>query len=135
MYNKNKALLLAVIAKNAYVINATCSTGSIISCVISMKYSVFTFCFASWLWDNRRADSIDPTGAYFVFGLTPVQTLHERIENKLPVQRWHYHRHVSHEGVNHNSNGFHQVHATTVPFWNTTLEVHDDDNDGGFVGD
>ncbi|GJE90484.1 hypothetical protein PsYK624_066220 [Phanerochaete sordida] len=139
-YKNNQALILAIIAKNAYVINATCSSGNVITCAIGVTYSVFTFFFASWLWADRRAAPADGAHPTFVFGPTPAQTLRQRVAD-LPVLQWHYLGHVQHAGANHtvhyfgHGGGVHQLRATTAPFWNATLGARDENDDGGFVGD
>ncbi|GJE90488.1 hypothetical protein PsYK624_066260 [Phanerochaete sordida] len=141
-YRNNQTLLLAVIAKNAYVINATCASGNVITCAVGVTYSLFTFFFAAWKWSDR-ALSDAAEAPFFAVGPTPSKTLRQVVTSELAAGQWHYLGHVAHEGVNHtvhyygHGDGFHQLRATTVPFWNeTTLERRQDEsNDGGFVGD
>lgn len=139
----DQTLLLAVIAKNAFIINATCGSGNVITCAIGVTYSVFTFFFAAWKWQDR-ADTLEGENPFFAIGPTPTQTLRQRLATELDAGQWHYVGHVHHQGVNHtvhyfnHGDGVHQLRAHTVPFANGT-DAHgrrfDEDDDGGFVGD
>ncbi|GJE90522.1 hypothetical protein PsYK624_066620 [Phanerochaete sordida] len=100
-YRKNQTLLLAVIAKNAYIISASCGSGNVVTCAIGATYSVLTFFFAAWFFADRRALEGADGVPHFVFGPTPDLTLRARVETEIAPGQWHYLGHVSQGGLNH----------------------------------
>ncbi|GJE90495.1 hypothetical protein PsYK624_066330 [Phanerochaete sordida] len=145
-YHNNQKLLLAIIAKNAFVIKASCGSGNVVICAIGATYSVLTFFFAAWFFADRRALDGGDGVPHFVFGPTPDMTLRERVAAELAPGQWHALGHIAHGGLNHTvhyfgrGGGVHTLRAETAPFWNeTTLdrrqEAEDESNDGGFVAD
>ncbi|GJE90523.1 hypothetical protein PsYK624_066630 [Phanerochaete sordida] len=142
-YHNNQKLFLAVIAKNAFILKASCGSGNVVTCAIGATYSVLTFFFAAWFFADRRAlDGADGV-PHFVFGPTPDMALRARVETELAPGAWHYLGHVAQGGLNHTVHyfghgaGVHQLRAETVPFWNGTPTLdkrqQDESNDGGFV--
>ncbi|EKM50845.1 uncharacterized protein PHACADRAFT_212777 [Phanerochaete carnosa HHB-10118-sp] len=139
-YRNNQSLLMAVIVKNAFVINATCGTGNIYTCAIGAAYSLFTFFFAAYKFQDR-ADTVDESAPYLVYSPTPgIPRLVDFLRTTLEAGQWHYVGHVPHQGLNHtvhyyNDGNTQRLRSRTVPFWNetSTLDARqsDPDNDDG----
>ncbi|GJE90481.1 hypothetical protein PsYK624_066180 [Phanerochaete sordida] len=142
-YNNNQALFLAILAKNAYVINATCSSGNVVTCAIGVTYSFFTFFFTVFRLHDRTESLSDDGNPFFAIAPAPGKSLRRRLMTELAEGEWHYVGHVHHTGINHtvhyfnHGSGIHQLRARTVPFWDAAVVEKrlDEDNDGGFVGD
>lgn len=142
-YRNNQSLVMLLLVKNAYIINATCGSGNIYTCAIGAAYSAITFFFAAFKWQDR-ADTADEDAPFFVYPPTPgTGRMVNRLRTELAAGQWHYVGHVPHQGLNHTVHYFtdgriQRLRARTVPFWNETgtLDARDDPaNDGGFVAD
>lgn len=99
----------------AAVATAACALGNPLTCGVGVIYSVFSFFFAAWLFQDRELTGELPN-PYFVFPPTPTQTLRQRLSAELEVGKWHYVGHVHHQGLNHtveylNSGGIQRFRA------------------------
>ena len=105
-------LLMAIIVQNGAVATAACALGNPVNCAIGVIYSVFSFFFAAYYFQDR-AEQGDTTAPYFVFPPTPEKTLVHRLRTELPADQWHFVGHIQHQGLNH-----------TVHYYNTgTMET------------
>ncbi|KIP07595.1 hypothetical protein PHLGIDRAFT_13121 [Phlebiopsis gigantea 11061_1 CR5-6] len=118
-----KQLLLGVLATNAHITQAPCSSENPLTCAIGCIFSAFTFFFAAYVFQSGHDEASG------------------RLMTELEPGKWHNVGHVQHQGLNHtvecfNSGIYHQLRARTVPFANAAINVRTDSaNDGGFVSD
>lgn len=97
------------------VSGAACGTGNPVTCAIGALYSVITFFFGAYFFQDRAASGA-LANPYFALPPTPSKTVRQRLETELAPGTWHAIGHMHDQGLNHtmeymNDGTFHTIRA------------------------